>query len=80
MRNIFEDDDDEFNYKNYNNIIYNYDYIEEELTKEILPGLKKFRTKIKFVPFRYEGFRDENSSIIYDYKNKYEQRELTDDE
>ena len=80
MRNIFEDDDDEFNYKNYNNIIYNYDYIEEELAKEILPGLKKFRTKIKFVPFRYEGFRDENSSIIYDYKYKYEQRELTDDE
>ena len=80
MRNIFEDDDDEFNYKNYNNIIYNYDYIEEELAKEILPGLKKFRTKIKFVPFRYEGFRDENSNIIYDYKYKYEQRELTDDE
>ena len=80
MRNIFDNNEDEFNYKNYNDIIYNYDYIEEELAKEILPRLKKFKNKIRFVPFRYEGFRDENSSIIYDFSDKYEQRELNDNE
>ena len=79
MRKIFNDDD-EINYKNYNDIIYNYDYIEEELAKEILPRLKKFKSKIKFVTFLYEGFRGENSSILIEFKNKYIQRELTNEE
>ena len=45
MRNIF-DKENKINYKNYNDIIYNYDLIEEELGKQILPGIKKFK-KIK---------------------------------
>jgi hypothetical protein len=47
MRNIFSKDNT-INYKNYNDIIYDYDYIEEELGKIILPGIKKFKkNKIK---------------------------------
>ena len=80
MRNIFNDNDDEIIYKNYNDIKYNYDYIEEELAKYVLPGLKKFKSKIKFITFLYEGFRGENSCILIDYTNKYDQRELTNEE
>ena len=40
MRNIFDINGKKIYYKNYNKIIYNYDYIEEELAKLILPGLK----------------------------------------
>ena len=39
MRDIFEPNN-KINYKKYNDIKYNYDYIEEELGKLILPGLK----------------------------------------
>ena len=80
MRNIFTKDD-KINYKNYNDIIYDLDYIEEELGKKILLGIKKFRKgKIKFVTYLYEGFRGENSSVLIDYNRKYKQRELNENE
>ena len=51
IRNIFRDDN-KINYRNYNDINYNFDYIEEELGKLILPGLKKFKPdKIKFITY-----------------------------
>ena len=81
MRNIFEDKNDKINYRNYNDIIYNYDLIEEELGKIILPGLKRFKKgKIKFITFLYEGFRGGNSTILVEYNNKYKKRELTEKE
>ena len=77
MRNIFTDKKNEINYSNYNDIVYNYDIIEEELGKRILPGIKKFANdKIKFVIYLYEGFRGENSTVLKDYVTKYSQREL----
>ena len=80
MRNIISKDNT-INYKNYNDIIYDFDYIEEELGKLILLGIKKFRkNKIKFITYLFEGFRGENSSVLVDYNTKYEQRELNDDE
>lgn len=80
MRNIISKDNT-INYKNYNDIIYDYDYIEEELGKIILPGIKKFKkNKIKFITYLFEGFRGENSSVLVDYNIKYEQRELDDNE
>jgi hypothetical protein len=80
MRNIFTDDK-KINYKNYNDILYNYDYIEEELGKLLLPGLKKFKNdKIKFITYLYEGFRGGNSKVLVDYNNKYIQRELSEEE
>ena len=81
MRNIFGSEKNKINYKNYNDIEYNYDYIEEELAKLILPGLKKFKNEnIKFVTYLYEGFRGGNTSLLIDYKNKYIQRELSEEE
>ena len=80
MRNIFEEEN-KINYKFYNNIEYNYDYIEEELGKIILPGKKRFRIKgIKFIKYLYEGFRGDDSSILVEYNTRYIQRELTNDE
>ena len=80
MRNILNDNK-KINYKNYNDIIYNYDFIEEELGKLILPGIKKFKKdKIKFITYLYEGFRGGNSTVLVDYNAKYLQRELSDDE
>ena len=80
MRNIFTQDH-KINYKNYNDIKYNYEFIEEELGKLILPGLKKFKTeKIKFVTYLFEGFRGGNSTVLVDYNTKYIQRELTEEE
>ena len=80
MRNIFTDKNT-INYKNYNDIKYNLDFIEEELGKIILPGLKKFKNdKIKFVTYLFEGFRGGNSTVLVDYNNKYIQRELTEEE
>ena len=80
MRNIFGEKN-KINYKKYNDIKYNLDFIEEELGKLILPGLKKFKNdKIKFVTYLFEGFRGGNSTVLVDYNAKYIQRELTEDE
>ena len=83
VRNIFtKGKDNNIQYKNYNDIIYNYDYIEEELGKIILPGLKRFKPGvIKFVTYLYEGFRgDGNSSILTIYNSKYIQKPLSEEE
>ena len=81
MRNIINNKDNSIDYKKYNDIIYNYDLIEEELGKMILPGIKKFKAdKIKFITYLYEGFRGENSTILIEYNKTYNKRELTEDE
>ena len=83
MRNIFQKGkDNNIQYKNYNDITYNYDYIEEELGKLILPGLKRFKPGvIKFVTYMYEGFRgSDHSSILTNYNDKYNQKPLSEDE
>ena len=80
-RNIFDNNENKINYKNYNDIIYNYDFIESELGRIILPGLKKFKKeKIKFITYLYEGLRGEKSTILVDYNNKYIQRDLSEEE
>ena len=82
LRNIFsKDKNNNIIYKNYNDIIYNYDYIEEELGKIILPGLKKFKPdEIKFVIYLYEAFRGDDKSSITQYNDKYAQKPLSEDE
>ena len=80
MRNIFGENNI-INYKNYNNILYNFNFIEEELGKMILPGIKRFKNdKIKFITYLFEGFRGNKSSVLVDFNAKYIKRELTQDE
>ena len=60
--------------------------MEIELGKLILFGKKNFIIKeedpnyIKFIIYRYEGFRNNNSSLIIDFSLKYKSRELTYEE
>ena len=77
MRNIYTKEG-KINYKNYNDILYDYDFIENELGKKILPGIKKFKEgKIKFIPYLYEGFLGDNTSILSEVIEKYPQKELS---
>ena len=81
IRNIFNINDKQIYYKNYNDIKYNYDLIEENLAKLILPGIKRFKkNKYKFITYMYEGFRGQNSSVLIQYNDKYTQSELTEEE
>ena len=80
MRNIFTSED-KINYKNYNDIEYNYDYIESELGRIILPGIKKFKNnKINFITYLYEGFLGEKTSVLSEIQEKYSTKELSDEE
>ena len=79
IRNIFDINGKQIYYKNYNDIRYNFDLIEEELGKLILPGIKKFKKDyIKFITYYFEGFRGQNTSILVRYNQKYEQQELSE--
>ena len=80
MRNIFGKNN-KINYLKYNDIIYDYDNIEEEMAKIILPRIKSFKpNEIKFIIYLYEEFRGNNSSALVNYNFKYEKRDLSEDE
>ena len=84
MRDIFKNG--KIDYKEFKNSIkYDFESIESELGRIILPGVKKFVTAeedepIKFVTYLYETFRSSRSSIITNYNKKYPARELTEEE
>ena len=78
IRNIF--DNDKINYSNYRRIKFNFDEIESELGRLILPGLKKFKSiddPITFITYLYEGHRSQKSEILLKYEIKYPSRNLT---
>ena len=67
------------NQLNFNNLCsfeHNYENIERELGGILLPGLRKFKDEIRFVTYKYEGFRGNKSSIITTFNEKYPQKEL----
>ena len=76
-RNIF-DANGKIDYSNYNNFIYDYDKIEEELGKIILPGVCLFKgeNELNFVIYSGEGFKGRNSNIFYKFYSKYPQIDL----
>jgi len=80
-RNIFGFKD-KINYSDYNTFIYDYDKIEEELGRIILPGLHLFENEeeLNFVTFCFEGFRGKHSQIIANFYSKYPQNDLTNEE
>ena len=67
-------------YTNYRTIVYNYQSIEEELSKIILPGKRLFKDEQIFVTYAYEGYRGNKSSVILDFINQFPQRSLTKEE
>ena len=81
QRNIFNVND-EINYYNYNSFQYDYESIEEELTKIILPGVCQFENedKLKFVSFLNEGFKEDYIHLFNSLNSKYTQIDLNDNE
>jgi hypothetical protein len=80
-RNIFGENG-KIKYSDYNSFIYDYDTIEEELGKIILPGVCLFEpeTKLNFVTYWSEGFRGGRSEIISTFYLHYKQIDLDDKE
>ena len=79
MRNIIETND-KINYKNYNDIIYDFDYIEQELGKLILTGKKRFTKNIKLIKYLNEGFTNYDKITLEEFISKYGKRELNEKE
>ena len=81
MRDIFKNG--KIDFKEFKKSIkFDFDSIENELARQILPGVKQFisleaNEPIKFVTYLYETFRSSRSSIITNYNNKYPARDLT---
>ena len=77
-RNIFRENNN-VNYMNYKQFIYDFDSIERSLGEIILSGKMKFNghENLKFVTYSYEGFRGSKSSVLSDFSAKYEQKALS---
>ena len=65
-------------YRKESEVIYNYEEIEEELAAFILPKIKAFKQDFRKVIYQYECFVGERSSMIIDFNDKYQIRELTE--
>jgi hypothetical protein len=80
-RKIFGEDG-KINYSDYNSFVYDYDSIEEELGKIILPGVCLFEgeSELNFITFWSEGFRGGRSEILSKFYLKYPQKDLNDKE
>ena len=78
-RNIFNEEYNNINFRNYKQYIYDFDSIEKYLGDILLPGIVKFNdiNTLKFVTFNYEGFRGNKSNILYDFSLKYKQKPLS---
>ena len=76
-RNIFGENG-EINYSDYNTFVYDYNSIEEELGKIVLPGTCLFdkEDKLNFMIYWGEGFRGGNSDILIKLYGKYKQEDL----
>ena len=68
----------------YGILIYNFKLIEKELASDILPNIKKYVSDddkcLKYVVYQYEGFRGNKDNIITIFNEKYERKELNEDE
>ena len=59
-------------------VFYNLDEIEDELAAFILPRIKAFKQDIRKVVYQYECLIGDRSSLIINFIDKYQQRELTE--
>ena len=69
------------NFDNINSFEHNYENIERELGSLLLPGLRRFKPEdIRFVTYKYEGFRGNKSNIITNFNEKYPKKELNENQ
>ena len=76
----FNKGEKQLNYININTFIHNFENVERELGSILLPGLRKFKDELRFVTYKYEGFRGNKSSIITNFNEKYPQRKLSNEQ
>ena len=74
-RNIFIKDN-KTNYINYKKLVYNFDSIEKDLGKKLLPNKKRFNHNFKFVTYCFEAFKGNKNSILIDFEKCYDQKKL----
>ena len=67
-------------YRKESEVIYNYDEIEEELASYILPKIKSFKLEFRKVVYQFECFIGDRSSLIVNFLEKYQTRDLTENE
>ena len=67
-------------YSKKDRIKYNLEEIEEQLENLLLPGKKILTDKIDYVIYQFEGFRNQNSSILIKFNFNYPQRLLNDEQ
>ena len=81
IKNIFILDDKNINL-NINNLNYNFDFdfIEEQLGKVILSGVKKFKNNINFMIYLYQNFQGENSFLLRELYLRYPNKDLDNEE
>ena len=80
-RNIFNEKG-MINYSDYNSFVYDYNAIEEELGKILLPGVCQFEGEddLNFITFWGEGLRGSNSEMLSKFYLKYPQKDLNEEE
>ena len=80
-RKVFSENG-QINYSDYNLFEYDYESIEEELGKIILPGVCQFAgdDDLNFITFWSEGFRGGKTGILVKFYSKYKQQDLEDGE
>ena len=80
-RNIFNNDGT-INYLNYNSFEYDFESIEDELAKLLLPGKCLFadESNLKFVSYWGEGFNGGKSDVLQQFFTKYKQTDLDEKE
>ena len=78
-RNIFKEDYS-INYYNYNSFIFDFDSIEEELGRLLLPGKCLFENEenLNFITFWSEGFQGGKSDTLSNFYLKYPQKNLAE--
>ena len=79
FRNCFKEDNN-IDYFNYKEIIYDLDSIEQQLGSIILVGKRKFSTEQKFVVYEFEAYHGRNSTILNDFLERYPQSPLTQEQ
>ena len=72
------DSNNNYDFSKSDKIKYNLEEIEEELEGLLLPGKKMLNNNIEFVVYQFEGFRNDNSSLLIDFIAQYPQEKLND--
>ena len=80
-RNIFNEKG-MINYSDYNSFVYDFEAIEEELGKILLPGVCLFEgeDELNFITFWGEGLRGSKSEMLSKFYLKYPQKDLNEEE